>query len=69
MTRPIINHNGTVRPATDSELAEMERLAELERLAEQTPKPEPTPEERLAALEKALAERDALILELLSKNN
>lgn len=63
MTRPIINHNGTVRPATDAE------LAELERLASEMPKPEPTPEERLAALEKALAERDALIIELLSKNN
>lgn len=58
-----INDNGKIRDATPAE------IAELERLAEQMPKPEPTPEERLAALEKALAERDALILELLSKNN
>ena len=58
-----ININGITREMTAEELAEFERLAE------QMPKPEPTPEERLAALEKALAERDALILELLSKNN
>lgn len=58
-----INVNGVTREMTPEELAEFERLAK------QIPKPEPTPEERLAALEKALAERDALILELLSKNN
>ena len=63
MIRPLINVNGITRPMTPAE------LAELERLAEQMPKPEPTAEERLAALEKALAERDALILELLNKNN
>lgn len=64
MSEPMmINDNGVIRPMTPAE------LAELERLAAEMPKPEPTPEERLAALEKALAERDALILELLSKNN
>ena len=58
-----ININGITRPMTDAE------LAELNRLAEQMPKPEPTIEEQVADLKKALAERDALILELLSKNN
>ena len=60
---PKININGVTREMTPAE------IDELERLADQLPPPEPTPEERLAALEKALAERDALILELLSKNN
>ncbi len=55
----------------NGKLTEMtpEEIAEYERLAEQMPKPEPTPEERIAALEKALAERDAIILELMSKDN
>lgn len=55
--------NGVIRPMTPAELAEFERLAE------QMPKPEPTIEEQVAELKKALAERDALILELLTKNN
>ena len=59
----MININGLTREMTPAELAEFERLAET------MPKPDPTPEERLAALEKALAYRDALIIELLSKNN
>lgn len=61
MSRPMIDDNGVIRPVTPAELAEFERLAE------QMPKPEPTPEERIAALEKALAERDALIIDLLTK--
>lgn len=63
MTRPMIDDNGVIRPMTASE------IAELERIAEQMPKPEPTIEEQVADLKKALAERDALILELLTKNN
>lgn len=63
MNRPMINDNGTIRPMSDAEIAEMERLAA------EMPVPEPTPEEWLAALEKALAERDAMILELMSNNN
>ena len=60
---PKININGVVREMTPEEVAERERLAA------SLPPPEPTPEERLAALEKALAERDALILELMTENN
>lgn len=54
----------------NGKLVEMtsEELAELERMAAEMPVPEPAPEERLAALEKALAERDALILEMMSNN-
>lgn len=55
--------NGEIREATPEE------IAELERLAAQTPKPEPTPEEQLAALEKALAERDVIITELITMIN
>ena len=55
--------NGKYRVATTEEIAEMERLAA------EMPVPEPTPEERLTALERALAERDAIITELMMKMN
>ena len=57
---PNIYENGIIRPATPAEIAEMERLAA------ELPVPEPTAEERVAEMTKQLAERDALILELLS---
>lgn len=60
---PKVMENGVVREMTPEEVAEMERLAA------SLPPPEPTPEEHIAALEKALAERDVIITELITMIN
>ena len=54
---PKININGVIREMTAGEIAEMERLST-------ETQPEPTVEEQLSALKKQLAERDAMIIEL-----
>ena len=52
----------------NDELVEMtaEEIAELEKFQAEMPIPEPTPEERIAELEKIIAEQDVALMELAS---
>ena len=57
MSRPLVNHNGAVREMNETEYAEYLMMLEDQQ-------PEPTVEEQLIELKRQLAERDAMIIEL-----
>ena len=57
-----------MKKVVNGELVEMtaEEIAELEKFQAEMPIPEPTPEERIAELEKIIAEQDVALMELAS---
>lgn len=57
-----------MKKVVNGELVEMtpEEIAEMEKHMAEIPIPEPTPEERIAELEKIIAEQDVALMELAS---
>ena len=57
-----------MKKVVNGELVEMtaEEIAEMQKHQNEMPIPEPTPEERIAELEKIIAEQDVALMELAS---